>query len=187
MKRIIILLFFLFLTIQPSGALTLEGGVTYTVETARAAAFDGVATKIDMSPYKEYLKDPYPLTNQSYIKRGIYHLNARYGEPRILTGFYFFKKLIGYSVHYDKNPNIYYYHSSGELFKIDITPENKNYPFRSLSYDDKGYLISVNFRVSDQEAYVYDSNKKLISHWIGDYRYTEKWRKIPWSKRKLLN
>ena len=189
MKRIIIILFFLFLTIQPSGALTLEGGVTYTVETARAAAFDGVETKIDMSPYKEYLKDLYTLTNQSCIERGIYYLDASYGEPRRLGGFYTFGILTTYAIVYKREPyHTYYYSRDGTLLRIDIiTKKTQKYPIKEAAYTPTGELKAVIFHVSDQEGYSFDRDGKFLGHWIGDYRYTEKGRKIPWSKRKSLN
>lgn len=170
--------------------MTLEGGVTYTVETARAAAFDGVATKIDMSPYKEYLKDLYTLTNQSCIERGIYYLDGSYGEPRRLGGFYTFGILTTYAVNYKRDPNRAFFYSAkyGTLQKMDIViGDSKKYPYKIASYSSTGELGAIGFFIAPNEGYVFNKNGKFLSHWIGEYEYTKNGKKIPWSRRKSLN
>ena len=44
--------------VMPAGALTLKGGVKYTVESAREEAFRNIEYQISMEPHKKYLTDP---------------------------------------------------------------------------------------------------------------------------------
>lgn len=171
MKRIIILLFFLFLTIQPSGALTLEGGVTYTVETARAAAFDGVATKIDMSPYKEYLQDKSQFENKLFImvgnlepKEGV--IGDNFHQRKIVP----FKnkqgRLLAYGIQYEDMPDKkFYYTEDGYLLKIEFDTFKGIYPYKTISYNPRGKLININFIASKNKHYIYDNKKKFLGHW----------------------
>ena len=69
----------------------------------------------------------------------------------------------------------------------EITKKTQKYPIKEAAYTPTGELKAVIFHVSDQEGYSFDRDGKFLGHWIGDYRYTEKGRKIPWSKRKSLN
>ena len=46
------------LMMQPVNALTLKGGVEYTVESAREEAFRNIEYQIPMEPHKKYLTDP---------------------------------------------------------------------------------------------------------------------------------
>lgn len=60
--------------------LTLEGGVVYTVESARKEAFDGVKYKIPVASFKEHLTDPNFEENKAAIASGITDLGNRWIE-----------------------------------------------------------------------------------------------------------
>ena len=57
--------------------LTLEGGVVYTVESARKEAFDGVKYKIPVSSFKEHLRDRNFEENKKTKTSGVVDLGDR--------------------------------------------------------------------------------------------------------------
>lgn len=184
MKRIIILLFFLFLTIQPSSALTLEGGVTYTVETARAAAFDNIDYQIAEDEYSQYLTNFYNLSDMQDMKNGIFRVGVGTFSPRRLVPFFQRNRITLYGVQYDSNPNKkFYYTPNGKLFKFDIHDNKGKYPYKALSYDNKGRLVSSHLVISNSESYLFDNNKKLVGHWIGNQFYNAKGKKTKQTRR----
>ena len=77
MPRAITLLTLIILTMSPVFGLTLEGGVTYTVESARKEAFSGVKYKIPVSSFKKYMQDPNFEENKAAIAAGKADLGDR--------------------------------------------------------------------------------------------------------------
>ncbi len=78
-----------------------------------------------------------------------------------------------YSIIYKNNLQIsYVYFSNGQLEGI-VFRINRKYPKKSIAYDNKGNLSSVMYTLKNHEQFVFDKNKKLIAHWIGNNCYNE--------------
>lgn len=162
----IILVLIMFLTTLPVGAEVLKGGVVYTVETAREAAFKGMEYEISMEPYKEYMTDP------GFIAAG-----KDGGKPRVSKAGrrinYFMYD--GYGVRYNnKKDVIYYYDNNGVLDGIEFRPLSYSYPYINKMYDNKGNILFIFFKENSKSVFIYDTNKKLIGHWIDNICYDEK-------------
>ena len=157
--------FFVFVSLFIVSAYTLNGGVSYTVETARIKAFENVDKKIKIDNYKDFLYDINYEKNMSAIKKSKFKYKGRY-----LT--YFSDKT--YSVSYSNSSNIcYYYDANGKLEYIGIT-KGERYPKKGIKYDIEGNLYSTCLIISNKEQFLFDKNKKLIAHWIGNNGYNEK-------------
>ena len=145
-------------------AYTLKAGVVYTIEMARIEAFDDVPLKINIDKYKNYLIDPNYSKNISAIKINKYKFRKRY-----LT--YFSNNQ--YGVTYKNNTKIgFYYDMNGKLCDISLLM-NEKYPIKIVKYDILGNLVSTSLAISHDESFVFDLNKRLISHWIGNNCYNE--------------
>ena len=161
----ILLFLCIYFLIQPFAfAFTLKAGISYTVESARVKAFNNTPLSINMDKYQNYFNDPYHIENISAIKIKKYKLKNRY-----LT--YFSDKQ--YGVTYKNNTKVgFYYDLNGKLCDISLLI-NKDYPIKIVKYDTDGKLISTSLAVSRNESFVFDLNKKLISHWIKNNCYNE--------------
>ena len=72
----------------------------------------------------------------------------------------------------DLNTN-YYYNNKGNLIAIEYYIK-KACPSLAVTYDAKGDLDSTCLSVSKNNQFVFDKNKKLTAHWIGNNGYNEK-------------
>ncbi len=177
LKKTLLVIFFLFIFAMPANAYTLKGGVEYTVDTARIAAFENISPEIPLSEIKHYLRDMFYFSNIEALNQG--KLIAGLGFKRKLVPFYNKnKKLSFYGVQTEDEPEKkLYYSTSGRLLKYEINTFKGTYPYRTVAYDTKGRLISINFAVSENEAFIFDKNKKLIGHWIGNQCFDENGQK----------
>ena len=162
MKKILITIL-LIMSILPAAAKTLTGGVVYTVESAREAAFEGIEYEISMEPFKKYMKDP------GFIAAA----NTEGGKPRVSKRGrrveYFSDG--GYAVRYRNNLLLaFYYDKKGVLIAIE-TGNLQKFPFVSRKYKARGLLIHSILNVSKTEAYMYNADKKLQVHWVDDKCY----------------
>ena len=165
MQRILItILIFLFFSPVAYG-LTLEGGVSYTVESARKEAFDGVKYKIPVSSFKEHLKDPNFAENKAALAAGVQDL----GDRKICL----FSDGT-YGVFYINNMyNVYFYDKYGRLDSMDIR-SSLTFPVKTYKYTPKGILENVVFDISLKETFIYKLNGELEGHWVDDNCYDEK-------------
>ncbi len=177
LKKVIIAAFFMFLSVTGINAQTLEGKITYTVDTARIAAFEGVAKRIDMTDFEKYQQDLNRKENLAALESG------EVFKDRCVQ---YFKgmPMKAYAVSYYDNPKYTYYYPKfvNQLAFLDIDENDgrmtEKFPFRTLRYDFRGKLIAVGIYVSAEERFLYKENGKLISHWIGNYGYNASGRKI---------
>ena len=164
MQKVIALITLIILTMSPVFGLTLEGGVTYTVESARKEAFSGVKYKIPVSSFKKYMQDPNFEENKAAIAAGKADL-----EDRKIGWF----SDGGYGVVYKKNKyNVYFYDKLGRLTEMDIR-SSLVCPTKTYKYNSNGELENVVFNVSVKEAYIYKMNGELEAHWIGSNCYDQ--------------
>lgn len=157
---------------------TLEGKVTYTVESARELAFEGIPRTIELSLLEGHMQDPDRKENLTALKNGTVLKNR---SVQLFKGML----LKAYAVTYYDNPKYTYYYVKGinqlvftDIDEFDINDKNLKYPLRTMRYDFRGKLIAVGIYVSDDERFLYKENGELISHWIGDVGYNAKGRKI---------
>ncbi len=164
MKRLFISLIFIILSL-PLFAFTLQGGITYTVNSARLESFNDVKYKIDVSKYSQFLKDSNFMENKKLLSRNKYKIKDR--------------KLVefsdgSYSITYKNNKNMsFFYNKSGSLTSIQFDLLKKDSVIR-YAYDIKGNLESVILCAKNNEQFIFSLNKKLIAHWKGNNCYNEK-------------
>lgn len=155
----------------------LQGSVSYTVDSARELAFEGLDMKLDKELLKPYLEDENNKENRLAIKNGTQI------EGRTIMSFVMAKGLIkGYALVYDDKPEyVYYYSNGGYLIAVDANQKYNEdvYPYKVGKYSAvTGNLVSIGFYVSDDEQYVYSKNGKLKAHWVGNIGYNENGRPI---------
>lgn len=178
MKKILVLFSLIILTVLPVYSKTLEGAVTYTVDSARELAFEGIPRKIETSVLEGHMQDTDRTENLNALKYGTELKNR---NVQLFKGFI----VKAYAVTYNDNPKYTYYYVKSlnqlaftDIDEIDILSGDVQFPFRTLRYDLRGKLIAVGIYVSADERFLYKENGKLISHWIGNDGYNAKGKKI---------
>lgn len=166
MKKILITIL-LIMSILPAAAKTLTGGVVYTVESAREAAFEGIEYEISMEPFKKYMKDP------GFIAAA----KTEGGKPRVSKRG---RRVVWfsnneYAVTYHNDSKYDYYYKNGKLIAIVIHSNNtkSQYPYISKKYDRNGALLRIFYTVGKHESFGYTRDKSLTIHWNGKYGYDE--------------
>jgi len=171
-----ILIITLIFLLNFSYAKNLEGKIIYTEETARIEAFRDIARKIPKSMFKEHLKDRYFKENYANLKNKNFIISSY--PQRNINPFYKFNKLVLYSVQYDDDINKkYYYNILGHLVKYEINDYCDNYPYRAIAYSKKGEVINITLAVSENEAFIFDKNEKLLGHWFEEQFYDNNGKK----------
>jgi len=181
-KLFLVISVFLFCT-MPVSAITLKGSVEYTVDTARAIAFENVNKTIPIDEYKQFFNDFLHYSNIDYMQKCEYRLYA--GFSHRLVPFYNKKgKLLAYGICYDKTPDkVFYYNRWGDLIKIEFNPTPNTYPRKNIAYNTKGELYTVALYVAPGELYIFDKNGKFVVHWVGNYAYNEKGEELKITRR----
>ena len=149
--KVILILFYLILSIYPVYSITLEGGVSYTVSEAREIAFEKTPVQIPVELFQDYKK---------------------YSKLKTLFKEITFFSDGDYSVNDKKNNRCFYYSKNGDLKIIQIIIK-KTYPQILGRYDSNGRLDSVALDLGNNEQFLFDSQKKLYAHWIGKNGYDE--------------
>jgi len=164
MKKFLNIIFLVILFILPVNAEILQGGVSYDVNSARQELLDGISYTIESKYINNYYHDEEYNQNVEYILKGMTELKDR-------TLAYFSDST--YAVLKKDNPYfVYYYNSRGTLLYIE-KKDGLNFPYKAYKYDTSKKLINMSLRVSKGETYIYNSNGKLIAHWLNDKAYDE--------------
>ena len=168
MQKTIMLITLIILTISPVFGLTLEGGVTYTVESARKEAFSGVKYKIPVSSFKKYMQDPNFEENKAAIAAGNF-----WAKDRHITVFSDGEYSI---IYYKDRYKVYTYNKNGKLVGLSIR-SSLTIPMKAYQYTTKGELEGVELYVSLEECYIFDEKGEFGYHWIGNDCYDKngKW------------
>ncbi len=164
MKKIFLYVLLTLLFVLPVSSMTLTGSAEYNVDSAKTEAFQGIKYSIGRNSISNYLKDPNYIQNYTYVLRGATKI-----QDRTLASF----SDGTYGVRFDNDPyHNYYYDKNGNLFKVDVLDKPQNeYPHTSVAYDSKGNIINSTFVVSKDEQYIFNPQKKLVGHWVGQYCY----------------
>lgn len=156
---------FLFLLIFTSSALAIElqGGVKYTIDSARDYVQEGQVNNIEISG---------PLQFQAEnIEKVVYSYNNS-GEVIGITVQYINEPTKAYI--YDRNKNLIYLEKYDKPIRI--------YPHRGYRYDMNGNLVLSSLTVSKNEMFRFAVNGKLIAHSINNIIYDENGNVIGTSK-----
>ena len=153
--KILIVICFSFVALLPTNALTLEGSVEYTEETARNEAFEGLSKYRTYDSDKDCYRSGRGITiNYREVKRVI-HYQATY------LGYCLFPEGIIYKDAPDKE---YVYIMNGKGNRCICVIINTNYghlPKKTANYNAKGKLVSVGLD-SGSKHYKFNSKGKLI-------------------------
>ncbi len=130
----------------------LTGGVNYTVAQTRKIAFQNIPNKISAKTFEKFLK---------YKKRFVFrYIKTTFSD----NSFGVLDKKTEYGYYYTEKGNLY-------LIQVKITDGN----FRKYArYDLNGQLESIVLDIGNNEQFIFDANKKLVAHWIGENGYNEK-------------
>ena len=174
--KLALLICFIFLAV-PCFALTLEGSVTYTEETARQEAFEGVS---------KYLTFP----NKESFQRSLFIAQINYDNVDKILNYkatYIIKpyKVTGI-IYKDEPEKIYGYiqkKNGYECICVQVI-EGTEFPKKTRNYYPKtGELISIGL-VTENQEFKFDTNGKLQGYWENGKLKTL--NKTP-LKMKLLN
>ena len=165
-KQFFILAIMLLISL-PTSALILQGNAEFNAEIAREETFNNIVYTLDPEEFKEHWSDPNHVINYNTLKNGQNRIANR--ELSLFSDG-------TYGVRYLSDPyHNYYYDPEGVLFKIDVLNKPFNvYPHRSIAYNRYGSFKNATFVISKTEQYLYDVNKKLLGHWVGNACYDSK-------------
>ena len=163
MVKYFFIIIFVLVFLYTSG-FTLQGGINYTVQSARVESFDNITSQINIAKYKKFFQDKNYNNNLILMNKGI-----RYYKDRYITSYSDGE----YTICYKSNKkNSYHYNINGKLIGISIN-QGKGFPSKRITYDSNGNFDSVTLDVSRTEQFIFDKNKKLVAHWIGKNCYNE--------------
>lgn len=172
MKKLLLYLIVLF-NVLPVFAQTLSGGVYYDADSARTEAFSNVESSFSSDLIAEHITDADYDSNMNALLNGQAELKD-HTICRFSTGIY--------GIRYKSDPyRAYYYTPSGKLDYVD-KKSSLDYPHKVMTYDLNGKLIGSALYVSKEEQFIFDVNKKLTTHWIGNNGYdkngVKKWSRV---------
>lgn len=154
MKKIIYTILFLLIFNPLAIAKSIEGGVSYTVDSARQYLQEGQTDKINISgPFRFEIKN---------TQKVVYSYNPS-------------NQVIGITVQYINEPNrAYIYGPDNNLIYIDEYDKSVNiYPHRGYRYDLSGKLILTSLTVNKNEIFRFSPEGKLIAHSVNGIIYDE--------------
>lgn len=154
MRKILYILLIFILTANVSFAEMIEGGVKYTVDSARDYVQEGQQNNIEVSgPYEFSAKN---------TEKVVYSYNNEH-------------EVIGITVQYINEPTkAYIYGRNRTLIFIDkYDKPTCIYPHRGYRYDMNGQLNLASLTVSKNETFRFSPNGKLIAHTLNGTTYDE--------------
>lgn len=155
MKKIICLCFLFVAVLNSSLALELQGGVSFTVDSAR-----------------NYLNEGQPADGSFTSK---YYKFQAGNTEKVVYSYNNEGDVIGITVQYINEPTkAYIYNKNGKLIYIDKYDKPVSiYPHRGYRYDLAGNLILLSLTVSKDEMFRFDSGGRLIAHSVNNVIYDE--------------
>lgn len=154
-KHFLLAIILFFICVGGSQALELQGGVAFTVDSARDYLEEGQPGWVDFS-------DKYYKFHADNTEKVVYSYNNS-GDT------------IGITVQYINEPQkAYIYNKKGNLIYVDKYDKSVNiYPHRGYRYDLSGNLILSSLTVSKDEMFRFSPDGKLIAHSINNVIYDE--------------
>jgi len=145
-------------------AMELQGGVKYSVDSAREYVQEGLPDGVNISEkYYQLQSDNVEKTVYSYNNAG---------------------DVIGITVQYINEPTkAYIYNKNGTLIYMDKYDKSVNiYPHRGYRYDLNGKLILTSLTVSQNELFRFSPSGALLAHSVNGIIYDENGNTIGNSK-----
>jgi len=158
MKRIIHLLIYLLIfaiPTCPAFASEIQGGVSYSVDSAREYVNEGLVDNVDVSGPSSFVDD-------NTAQKVVYSRNNS-GE------------IVGITVQYKNEPNrAYIYGRDRNLIYVDRYDKPVDvYPHRGYRYNMNGKLTLTSLTVSKSEQFRFSPNGELIAHAVKGVIYDE--------------
>lgn len=188
MKKIIVLLLFMFLALPvfsepaleapllPEVTKPLEVGIEFDWISKTQLQRDENIKQIQNMLFSEGFKPNY--SKQEFKEKFKYNwkdkdnfqhyeaVNTRITEDanNYYCGFFKNKILVVYGIQHKNNmKNKYYYDAMGGLRWIDSMSDNyPKFPYWSYQYYRNGKLVAAYYNLSDYDQYIFDANKKFI-------------------------
>lgn len=142
----------------------ITGEIEYNREGAKNYVIQTPAAKFDINQRQNFLIDKNNSENLNYLYKGITELKdrkiAKFSDD-------------SYGIMYYEDPlYTWYYSSDGRL--INFTQKNSfGYPCKFTKYKPDGSITNTGVRISEKESYIYNSQGKLIAHWVNENCYDE--------------
>ena len=162
MKRFFAIFIFITISLPSFSETTLQGQISINEKTARNTAFENITENFPNKLLLANIIDPNYEENQNALRSGKINLKNR-ELCKFSSGIY--------GVRYKNDPyRAYYYTKDGRL---DYTDEKSrlSYPHNVTTYNLKGNPIGSAYYVSKYEQYIFDKDKNLTTHWIGNIGY----------------
>lgn len=155
LSRIFLLFTFCFLLFTSiASAKPIEGGVTYTVDSARQYLQEGLPQGIN-------IPDKYYQVQTDNIDKMVTSYNNN-GE------------VVGVTVQYINEPTKAYIYKRGNLTYVEYYDKPVSiFPHRGYRYNLDGGIVSSSLSVSKNESFRFDSKGKLIAHSVNGIIYDE--------------
>lgn len=159
MKKIIYLSILLLTLTANAFAEPIQGGVSYTVDSARDYVQDAQADNIEITGPYQFQADNTENVVYSYNNSG---------------------DVIGITVEYINEPDkAYIYNKNGNLIYLDKYDKSVHiYPHRGYRYNMEGKLILTSLTVSKKEQFRFSPDGKLLVHSINNIIYDENGQQI---------
>lgn len=175
MKRFILILFTFVFCIS-SQARIITGEVEYNAEFARDEVFSKPVEKISLDKIRNRLFDSENIENLNYLLKGVTELKDR-KLAKFSDG--------SYGVQYLDDPMYSWYYSSDGKLKNFIQKDSLAYPCKITKYKPDGSIANTGYRVSEKESFIFNTEGKLLAHWVGNNCYDEDNNII--MTRKIMN
>lgn len=153
MKKIFLTLLLITLT-SHAFAVELQGGVAYTVDSARKYVQDGLPDGFE-------IPDKYYQVQTSNVEK-------------MVTSYDNEGKVVGVTVQYINEPRRAYIYKKSNLAYVEIYDKPVNiYPHRGYRYNLDKQLVSSSLTVSKKELFRFNPSGKLIAHSVNGTIYDE--------------
>ena len=163
MKKLI-LIFALFIFMLPCQSTVITGEVKYDYELAREETLKKPLTPVSFEFIRLHLIDKNREENLENIKLGITQT-----QNRKLATF----SDGGYGVEYFDDPEFAWFYDFGGRLTSFTQKDSLIYPCRTTRYKPDGSVANVGLKISDRESFIYNTDGKLIAHWLGEVCFDE--------------
>lgn len=172
MKEILTFIILALTGLYAQGAL-IQGGISYDVESARNEAFENIEPTFSSDLIAAHLLDSDFDSNRRALLVGNTELMNR-TLCKFSNGIY--------GIRYHDDPyRAYYYNPDGTLSYVD-QKSRLDFPHNVSTYNLNGKLISTAIYITKYEQYIFDLNKNLTTHWVGNDGYdaagNKKWTRV---------
>ncbi len=150
--RILGIVFLFIILTLPAEAEVIQGGVRYSINSAR----------------EELLNTPEISVPNSLMQSNLFDIKTEI-KDRSLAKF----SDGSYAVIYKDNPKFAWYYSQNGILTHVQVKTSETYPYKSYKYTPDNQLVNMSLRVSKEETFIYTPSGKFIAHWLYQNCYDE--------------